>query len=78
MQGQVVGALTWSVAAHWVHWPWGFLGSAGQGQPPPVFCLAIGAVLGDSQVKPTFESRVAAASAALELTEASYCLFERT
>ena len=27
----------WSVAVHWVHRLWGFLGGAGQGQPPPVF-----------------------------------------
>ena len=55
----------WSVGIHWVHWPWGFLGSAGQGQPPPVFCLAIGAVLGDSQGKLSCESRLAAVSAKL-------------
>ena len=39
MQEQGGGALTWSVAVHWVSWPWCFLGSAGQGQPPPVFGL---------------------------------------
>ena len=76
MQGQGAGAPTWSVAVHWVHWPWGFPGSAGQGQPPPVFCLgppclslkqsevaATFAGLGDSQEKPICESRLAAASA---------------
>ena len=25
MQGQGGGTPTWSVAVHWVHWPWGFL-----------------------------------------------------
>ena len=39
MQGQDGGALTWSIAVHWVFWPWGFLGGAGQDQPPPVFCM---------------------------------------
>ena len=29
VQGQGGGALTWSVAAHWVHWLWGFPGSVG-------------------------------------------------
>ena len=42
VQGQVGGSPKRSVAAHWVCWPWGFLGGAGQGQPPPVFCLAGG------------------------------------
>ena len=36
MQGQGGGALTWSVAVHWVHKLWGFLGGAGQGQTLPV------------------------------------------
>ena len=39
MQGQGGDVLTWSVAVHWVHWPWGFPGGAGQGQHPSVFCL---------------------------------------
>ena len=34
VQQQVGGAPMWSVAAHWVHCPWGFLGGAGQGHPP--------------------------------------------
>ena len=38
VEGQGGGALMWSVAIHWVRWPWGFLGGTGQGQPPPVFC----------------------------------------
>ena len=76
MQGQNGGAATWSVAAHWVPWPWSFLGGAGHSQAPPVFCLgppclaieqsemaATCARLGDSQVKPSCESRLAAASA---------------
>ena len=33
------GAPMWSVTVLWVHKPWGFPGGAGQGQPPPVFCL---------------------------------------
>ena len=37
MQGQGGGAPTWSVAVCWVCRLWGFLGGAGQGQPPPVF-----------------------------------------
>ena len=39
VQGQGSGAPMWSVAVHWVRWPWGFPGGAGQAQPPPVFCL---------------------------------------
>ena len=39
MQGQDGGALMWSVAVQWVCRPWGFLGSAGHVQPPPLFCL---------------------------------------
>ena len=39
VQGQSDRAPTWSVAVHWVHWPWGFPGGPGQGQLPPVFCL---------------------------------------
>ena len=31
--------LSWSVTVYWGFWLWGFLGGAGQGQPPPVFCL---------------------------------------
>ena len=30
------GALMWSVAVHWVHWPWGIWGRADEGQPSPV------------------------------------------
>ena len=37
VQGQVSGALTSSVAVHWVLWPWAFPGGAGQGQPTSVF-----------------------------------------
>ena len=74
MQGKS-GSLMWSVAVHWVCWPWGFQGGAGQGQPPPVFFpgppslsykaserAAICAGLGDSQVKPSCESKLAAAN----------------
>ena len=74
--GQVGGTLMLSVEVHWVHWPWGLLDGAGQGQPPPVFCLgprclvikqsevaATCGGLGDSQVKPIYESRLAVASA---------------
>ena len=49
VQGQGGGALTWSVAVHWVLWPWGFLGGAGQDQSPPLFfprppCLSYKAI----------------------------------
>ena len=49
MQGQGGGAPAWSVAVHWVRWPWSFLGGAGQDQPPPVFfpgppCLSYTAI----------------------------------
>ena len=30
--------MTWSETVHWVHWLWGLLGGAGQGQLPLVFC----------------------------------------
>ena len=75
MQGKGGGAASWSVAVCWVCWPWSFLGGAGQGQLPPVFfpgppCLiyraemsATCAGLGDSQVKSSYESRLAAISA---------------
>ena len=76
LQGEGGGAPMWSVAVHWVHWPWGFLGGAGQGQTLPVFCLgppylnykefemaATCAGLGDSQGKPSCDSRLAASSA---------------
>ena len=33
MQGQGGGASVWSVAVHWVCWPWGLPGGAGEGQP---------------------------------------------
>ena len=39
MQRQGGGSPKWTVAVHWVHRLWGFLGGAGQGQPPTVFCL---------------------------------------
>ena len=39
VQGQDDVTQMWSVAVHWVHWPWGFPGGAGQGQPPSVFSL---------------------------------------
>ena len=72
MQGQDGGAPTWSVAVHWVHWPWDIPDGAGQGQPPLVFYLwplkqSEKAVTcpgpGDSQVKPRCESNLVAASA---------------
>ena len=76
MQGQGSVAPTWSIAVHCVCWPWGYLGVAGQGQPPPEFyprppCLSMKqsamvatcAGVRDSQVKPTCEPRLAAASA---------------
>ena len=31
MWGQGGGASTWSVAVHWVRWPWGFLCRPGEG-----------------------------------------------
>ena len=37
VQEQGGGALEWSVAVHWVPWPWDFPSGAGQGQPPPYF-----------------------------------------
>ena len=76
MQVQGGGVPTWSVAVHWVHCPCAFLVGGGQGQPRPVFCLgprylvikqsevaATCGGLGDSQVKPIYESRLAVASA---------------
>ena len=76
MQGQGGSALTWSVAVHWVHWPWGFLGSAGQNRPSLVFCLGPPCLslkqsemaanfvgFGDSQVKSSWKSVLAVASA---------------
>ena len=75
MQRQGGGALTCSVAVHWVYWPCGSLCVTGQGQPLPVFCLrppclsikqsemvATYAGLRDSQAKPSCESRLAVAS----------------
>ena len=41
VQGQGGGALTWSVAVHWVCWSSGFPSGAGQVQPPPVFWLGL-------------------------------------
>ena len=38
VERQSGGALKWSVAIHWVYWPWGFPGGAGPGQSPPVLC----------------------------------------
>ena len=73
MQGQGAGTPAWSVASHWVLSLWGFLGDADQGQPPAVFCpgtpawpikqsemAATCSGLGDSQAKPSYESRLAA------------------
>ena len=93
MEKQSGGALTWSVAVHWVRWPWGFLGGAGQGHlcfPPPVFCLrppclsnkqsemaAPCAGLGDSQAKSSCESMLTLPVLGLGLTEARCCFFER-
>ena len=42
MQGQGGGAPTWSVAVHWVCWPWCFPGGTGQGQFSPHLCFAWG------------------------------------
>ena len=74
MHGQGGDPLTWSVAIQCVSCPWCFLCGAGQGQPPPVFCLghsawavkqsemaANCAGLGDSQAKPNCDSNLAAA-----------------
>ena len=76
MQGQGGDTPTWSVAIHSVCWLWGFPGGADQCQPPPEFAqghptgaikqsemAATCAGLGDSQVKPSCESRLAAARA---------------
>ena len=76
MQGQGGSALMWFVAVHWVHWPWDFPGGTDRGQPPLCFAqdqpastvnqsemAATCAGLGDSQVKPSCESRLVAASA---------------
>ena len=76
MHGQGGGAPAWSIAVHWVRWPLGFLGSEEQGQLPPAFflgppCIAIKqsgmvstcAWLGDSQAKPSCESKLAVDSA---------------
>ena len=42
MQGHSGGStMMWSVAVHWVCWPWDFPGGAGQGHLPPVFCLGL-------------------------------------
>ena len=70
------GTLTWSVAIHWVPRLWGFLGGEGQGQPPTVFCLGPPCLslkqsemaanfvgFGDSQVKSSWKSVLAVASA---------------
>ena len=75
-QGQGGQAPVWSVAVHWVHWPFSFPGGAGQGQPTPVLCPGhpAGAIkqsemattcagLGDSQVKPSCDSNLGAARA---------------
>ena len=76
VQGQDGGTLMWSVAAHWVRRLWVFPGSAGQDQPPPVFCLrplclrykqpemaAACAGLADSQEQSSCGSRLAVVSA---------------
>ena len=73
VQGQGGGAPKWSVAVHWVYRLWGFLSGAGQGQPQLCFALghptcaikqsemgAICAGHGDSQVKPSYKSRLPA------------------
>ena len=78
MQGKGGGAPLWSVAVHWVCRLWSLLGSARQDQLPPVFCPiaqhelqsnlqmpATCAGLRHSQVKPSCEPRLAAASARL-------------
>ena len=57
MQGKGGGALTWLVAVYWGCCLWGFLGGAGQGQPPPVFCPG-----------PPFLSEKVATCAGLEIT----------
>ena len=71
-----------SVAVHWVYWARGFLDGAGKSQPPLMFCLgpptsaikqsemaATCAGLEGSQVKPSYEPKLAAAiSAVLEAT----------
>ena len=71
MQGQNGGAPMWSVAVHWVPRFWGYPGGAGQGQLSLVFfpgppCMSYKAirdgcycaVIGDSQAKPSCESRL--------------------
>ena len=75
MQGQGGGALSGSVAVHWVCWPWGFPGGAGQGAPSCVLpgdtlhdyktteMAATCAGLRDCQTEPNSASRLAAASA---------------
>ena len=70
MQGSGSSAPKWPVVVHEVCRLWDFLGGAGQGQSPPVFCLrqqsemaAPCAGLGDSQRKTNCESSLAAASA---------------
>ena len=76
MQGQGGSAPKWSVALHWVSWPWGFLDM--QAKVSPYQCFAWGcpsyaiklsekapafAGLGDSQAKPNCETNLPAASA---------------
>ena len=81
MQGQGGGAPVWSVAIHWVQRLWAAPGGIGQGQPPPMFVpgysdlsikqsevVATCAGLGDSQVKPSCESRLTATSDMLGAT----------
>ena len=78
----------WSVAGHWVHWPWGFLGGAGQGQLPPVFCLEppflsnlrrLLLVRGLEIPRPSQAMKLIwlLLVPSLGLTEASCCLFDR-
>ena len=72
-RGQGGYASTWTVGIQWARWLWCFPGHAGQGQAPSVFCLghSVGAIKqsemhvtcawsGDSQAKPSYESRLAA------------------
>ena len=77
VQGKGGGALLWSVAVHWVLRLWGFPKRCKPKGPPPVFCpratihelqsnllmAATCAGLGSSQAKPSFEPRLAVASA---------------
>ena len=89
MQGQGGGASVWSVAVHWVHWPW--VSWVVQAKVSPHLCfawvhpswaikqsekVATCAVLIDFQAKSSCETNLAAASAWTGDTEASFCLFD--